>query len=58
LPLLVIDDLKRSPANSEFVGRLYKDVKNFGFSALILVKEKDWANELILLNGGTQILPA
>ena len=57
LPLLVIDDLSRSEANSDFVGRLYEEVKDVGVSALIMVKEKEWANELVRLNGGVQILP-
>ena len=57
LPLLIIDGLSSSQANSDFVGRLYEEVKDRNVSALILVKEEDWANALIRLNGGIQILP-
>ena len=57
LPLLIIDGLVKSQENSDFVGALYEAVFESDITALILVKEDSWANELINLNGGTQILP-
>jgi len=57
LPLLIIDGLVRSRENSDFVGALYEAVFEANITALILVKEDSWANELIQLNGGVQILP-
>jgi hypothetical protein len=57
LPLLIIDDLVMSQNNSDFVGALYEAVLESEITALILVKEDNWANELIKLNGGTQVLP-
>jgi hypothetical protein len=57
LPLLIIDGLIMSKENTDFVGALYEAVLESEITALILVKEDTWANELITLNGGTQILP-
>ena len=57
LPLLIIDGLVKSNENKDFVGALYEAVVESHITALILVKDVDWANELIKLNGGVQILP-
>ena len=57
LPLLIIDGLVESKENSDFVGALYEAVVESKITVLVFVKEKTWANQLIKLNGGTQILP-
>jgi hypothetical protein len=57
LPLLIIDGLVESNENSDFVGALYEAVVESKITVLIFVKEETWANQLIKLNGGTQILP-
>lgn len=57
LPLLIIDGLVKSQDNSDFVGALYEAALESNITTLILVKEETWANELIKLNGGVQILP-
>lgn len=57
LPILIIDGLVKSNENRDFVGALYEAVLESKITALILVKEESWANELIALNGGTQVLP-
>jgi hypothetical protein len=57
LPLLIIDGLTKSEKNKSFVGRLYEQVTDENVSALIMVKDENWADELIKLNGGVKILP-
>jgi hypothetical protein len=57
LPLLIIDGLTKSEKNKSFFGRLYEEVRAENVSALIMVKDENWANELIQLNGGVKVLP-
>ena len=57
LPLLIIDDLVESKENSDFVGALYEAVVESKITVLVFMQEKTWANQLIKLNDGTQILP-
>ena len=57
LPILIIDGLAKSLENQAFVGGLCEHVRDSNMSALILVKEETWADELIKVNGGVKILP-
>ena len=56
-PRIIIDDLPQSEANREFVGRLYTAAFAATVNVLILTKDREWANEMIAINGGVKILP-
>lgn len=56
-PLIIIDDLARSEKNREFVAELYTEAHAAQVNVLILTKDKDWANDIIAINGGVKILP-
>jgi hypothetical protein len=57
LPLLIIDDLRASVANRDFVDSLYTRAYALGISVLILTKDEQWATKMININGGVKILP-
>ena len=57
LPVLIIDGLVKSDANKNFVNKLYNEAFSAAIMVLILVKEPDWATEIIGINGGVHILP-
>jgi hypothetical protein len=57
-PVLIIDDFNTiSKANREFVTELYTRAARSNIIAVIFTNVKEWATELVQLNGGTKILP-
>ena len=57
LPLLIVDGLSRSDANTIFISSLYEVAYEARVTVFVLVKDTEFANELCRLNGGRHILP-
>jgi hypothetical protein len=57
-PVLIIDDFNcDTEANRSFLFQLFTKAASNKVVVFILTKEKDWATEMIGLNGGTKIMP-
>jgi hypothetical protein len=57
LPILIIDDLRDSEANRDFVSSLYTRAHSTKISVLILTKDERWATKMKDINGGVKIVP-